>query len=118
MTKSRRDRLTSGIIARALEKGDPMAVRLIDDAVWAMGLALASAQNVLDLEAITLGGGLGDRLGQPFADRVAASMLPHLFRPEEPPKLLASTLGDLAGAIGAALRATGHSLVPAGQKSP
>lgn len=117
MKKAGRDRLTSGVIAQALEKGDPMAVRLIDDAVWAMGLALASAQNLLDLEAITIGGGLGDRLGQPFADRVGASMLPHLFRPEQPPKLLASTLGDLAGAIGAALRATGHSLVPATLKN-
>src|SRR4051812_6824423 len=74
-----RTRLASGVWADALEKKDRMARELVAEAAWALGLALASAQNVLDLDAIMLGGGLGDRLGQPFADRVAAEMLPHLF---------------------------------------
>ena len=36
-----RDRVTSGVIARALEKGDRLTASLIDDAVWALGIALA-----------------------------------------------------------------------------
>ena len=65
MAQKGRDRLASGVIATALKRGDErMAKALIDDAVWALGISLASVQNVLDLEAIIIGGGLGDRLGR------------------------------------------------------
>jgi glucokinase len=107
MKKKGRERLTSGVIARALERGDDMTVALIDEAVWALGLALASAQNVLDVEAVIIGGGLGDRLGQPFAKRVAEAMQPHLFVAEHPPAVLSTELGDLSGATGAAVLAWG-----------
>jgi glucokinase len=102
-----RDRLTSGVIAAALEKGDRMAGRLVDEAAWALGIALASAQNLLDLEAIIVGGGLGDRLGAPFIARVAEAMRPRLFVQDRPPAVLGTELGDLSGAVGAAVRAGG-----------
>jgi glucokinase len=105
MAEKGKDRLTSGVIATALDRGDKMAGDLVTEAVWALGIALASVQNVLDLEAIIIGGGLGDRLGQPFIDRVSAAMKPHLFMDSRPPKMLASELGDLSGAVGAALLA-------------
>jgi len=105
MAEKGRDRLTSGVIAAALARGDNMADQLITDAVWALGIALASVQNVLDLEAIIIGGGLGDRLGPPFIDRIGAAMQPHLFMDSRPPKMLATELGDLSGAVGAALLA-------------
>jgi glucokinase len=100
-----RNRLTSGVIETALKRGDAMTIKLIDEAVWALGISLASAQNVLDVEAIIIGGGLGDRLGQPFIDRVAEAMLPHLLMDKRPPKMLGTELGDLSGAVGAALLA-------------
>ena len=93
--------------ARALEHGDKLTEELIDDAVWALGIALASAQNLLDLEAIIVGGGLGDRLGQPFVDRVVEHMKPHLFVEHDPPVVLRTELGDLSGAVGAAVLAGG-----------
>lgn len=98
-----RTHLSSGVYARALEHGDKMAKELIDDAVWALGIGLASAQNLLDLEAIIVGGGLGDRLGQPFVDRIVEHMEPHVFTPERPPAVLPTELGDLSGAVGAAV---------------
>lgn len=52
-----------------------------------------------------IGGGLGSRLGQPYADRVAEAMRPHLFQPDRPPAVRVAALGDLGGAIGAALLA-------------
>lgn len=107
MKKKGRDRFTSGVIAEALERGDRMAVKLIDDAVAALGVALASAQNLLDVEAIIIGGGLGDRLGEPFVARVAEAMTPHLFVPERPPTVLPTELKDLSGAVGAAVLAGG-----------
>jgi glucokinase len=107
MEKKGRDRVTSGVIADALAEQDHVAVELIDDAVWALGIALANAANLLDLEAIIIGGGLGDRLGRPFVDRVAEAAVPRLHVPERPPRFLPTELGDLSGAVGAAVLAGG-----------
>lgn len=103
MREKGRTRLSSGVIASALAKEDEVAISLVDDAVWALSVALASAQNLLDLEAIIIGGGLGDRLGKPFVDRVTSGMQPRLFVPDKPPAMLTTELGDLAGAVGAAV---------------
>lgn len=103
MAKRDRERVTSGVIAAALAKHDPVTEELVDEAVWALGIAIANAQNLLDLEAVIIGGGLGDRLGRPFVDRIAESARPRLHVPERAPKFLTTELGDLAGAVGAAL---------------
>jgi glucokinase len=98
-----RTRLTSGVWARALDRGDALAIELIDDAVEALGAGVASVQNVLDVEAIVIGGGLGIRLGDPYAKRILDAMMPHLFNDDDPPVVEVAALGDLGGAIGAAL---------------
>ena len=85
MEKRGRTRLTSGIWARALKRSDPLAEKLVDRAIAPLGAGVASAVNLLDVEAIVIGGGLGDRLGQPYAERIAAAMLPHLFADTRPP---------------------------------
>lgn len=103
--KRGKDRVTSGVWLEAMRKGDRIANMLIDEAVWALGIALSSAQNLLDLEAIVIGGGLGDRLGEPFIARVAAEMRPQLFVPDRPPVLLPTAFKDLSGAVGAAVLA-------------
>jgi len=103
MEEKGRDRLTSGIWARALERGDELAEKLIDDAVDALGSAVASACNVLDPDAVIIGGGLGVRFGEPYAQRIADAMMPHLFHDDDPPVMRVAELGDLGGALGAAL---------------
>jgi glucokinase len=103
MEEKGRDRLTSGIWARALERGDELAEQLIDDAVDALGSAIAAACNILDPEAIIIGGGLGVRFGEPYAQRITDAMMPHLFHDDDPPAMRVAELGDLGGALGAAL---------------
>jgi glucokinase len=103
MEKRERDRLTSGIWARALKKDDPMAVALIKRAVKALGAGIASAVNLLDVGTVVIGGGLGTRLGQPYVERIEKAMQPHLFVPRRPPEVKVAELGDLGGAIGATL---------------
>jgi glucokinase len=98
-----RPRLTSGVWSRALEEGDEMARELIDRAVQSLGAGIASAINLLDVGAVIVEGGLGVRLGQPYAERIAAAMGPHLFLPERAPEVMVASLGDLGGAIGATL---------------
>jgi len=107
MERKGRTRLSSGVWAAALEKKDKMAVELVDDAVRALAVVLASVQNLLALEAIVIGGGLADRLGPPFVERIREEMQPLLFVPDHPPTLLSSEFGDLAGAVGAAVLAGG-----------
>jgi glucokinase len=103
MEEHDRDRLTSGIWERALKQGDDLATRLIDRAVKALGAGVASCVNVIDPEAVIIGGGLGSRFGEKYVRRIAARMHPHLFSDENPPAIRLAGLGDLGGAIGAAL---------------
>jgi glucokinase len=103
MEEKGRDRLTSGIWARAIERGDELAEKLIDDAIEALGTGVAAACNVLDPEAIIIGGGLGVRFGEPYALRISDAMMPHLFHDDDPPVIRVAELGDLGGALGAAL---------------
>jgi glucokinase len=103
MRERGRTRLTSAVWARALEREDKLAVELIDKAIAALGAGIASAQNLLDVEAIVIGGGLGVRLGEPYVRRIRKAMQPHLFNDTKPPVVLVAALGDLGGALGAAL---------------
>jgi glucokinase len=105
MRKRGRERLTSGVWARALEQGDDLAKEIVAEALEALGAGVASAVNLLDVEAVVIGGGLGVRLGEPYARKIAAAMQPHLFVDDRPPAIEVAALGDLGGAIGAALLA-------------
>jgi glucokinase len=108
MEKRGRPRLTSGVWARALEADDELAHELIERALGALGAGVGSAVNLLDVETVVIGGGLGTRLGDPYVERIREAMMPHLFKDDRPPKVTLAQLGDLGGAIGAAL------LVPSG----
>ncbi|MDX6716348.1 MAG: glucokinase [Baekduia sp.] len=103
MEEKGRERLTSGVWAKAVERDDDVAVRLIDDAVEALGVAVASACNILDVDAVIIGGGMGVRFGEPYARRIEEAMMPHLFHDDLPPVIRVAELGDLGGALGAAL---------------
>jgi glucokinase len=105
MEERGRDRLSSGIWERALARDDHMAIDLLEEAVEALGAGVASAVNLLDPEAVVIGGGLGIRLGEPWVERIRAAMLPHLFVDDDPPPVLLAELGDLGGAHGGALLA-------------
>ena len=103
MRKHGKPRLTSGIWERALDHGDELAVKLIDRAIEALGTGVASAVNLLDTEAVIIGGGLGVRFGERYMDPLTAEMDKHLFLNERPPAIRVASLGDLGGAIGASL---------------
>lgn len=103
MEKKGRERFSSSVWYEAVQAGDALAVRLIDQAVDALGVAIASAVNLLDVEAVIIGGGLGVRFGHAYVDRIAAAMDPHLFPGHQKPAVELSSLGDLGGALGASL---------------
>jgi glucokinase len=103
MREHGRESLSSGVWARALEHHDALAERLIDRAVKALGAGVASAVNLLDIELVVIGGGLGTRFGTRMSERIAEAMRPHLFNDHRPPEVRLAGLGDLGGAIGATL---------------
>ncbi len=103
MEKHGKPRLTSGIWERALDHGDHLAEKLIDRAIEALGTGVASAINLLDPEAVIIGGGLGARFGDRYMEPLMQEMRTHLFVDERPPAVRVASLGDLGGAIGASL---------------
>lgn len=74
----------------------------------ALGAAIGSAVNLLDVEAVVIGGGLGCRLGDPFVQRISAAAITHMVLPDRAPAFHLAELGDLGGAIGAALLDAGN----------
>jgi glucokinase len=113
MEERGRERLTSGVWERALRQGDDLATRLMDRAVKALGAGVASCVNVIDPEAVIIGGGLGSRMGERYVRRIAARMHPHLFVDDRPPEIRLAGLGDLGGGIGAALLVDSRVPAPA-----
>jgi glucokinase len=102
MEKHDKPRLTSSIWDRAIDNGDKLAIELIDRAIEALGTGIASAINLLDPEAIIIGGGLGLRFGERYMEPLLEEMRKHVFFDTMPDVKMAS-LGDLGGAIGASL---------------
>jgi glucokinase len=105
MERRGHDRLKSSVWDHALREGDEMAEELLDEAVKAIGAGIASAVNVLDVDAVILGGGLGLRFGEPFLRRIEKRAMKNLFTSDDPPEFRLAALGDLGGAIGASLLA-------------
>jgi glucokinase len=103
MHKHEKPRLTSGIWERALDHGDHLTEKLLARAIEALGTGIASAVNLLDVEAVVIGGGLGVRFGERFMEPLTKEMGKHLFVDERPPAVRVASLGDLGGAIGASL---------------
>ncbi len=102
MEKHEKPRLTSSIWSRAIDNEDKMATELIDRAIEALGTGVASAINLLDPEAIVIGGGLGLRFGERYMEALLEEMRKHVFF-ETMPAVEMAGLGDLGGAIGASL---------------
>jgi glucokinase len=89
-------------IARAADGGDERARRVFDEMGTALGWMLTAVQNVLDLDAIVVSGGISQsfELVEPSLRRTLRARA-HAAPLGEVP-LLVSALGDRAGIVGAA----------------
>ena len=85
------------------DAGDPVALKIIRSGGLALGSALAQLVNVLDPQAVIVGGGLGLGSGS-FRSAVENGFRDHLWSPLHTDiSLLPAGLGSDAGLIGAAL---------------
>jgi glucokinase len=99
-------RIRSRIIAEAYREGDKLVRSVIDDACDYIGLGAANLINTLNPEAVILGGGLIEALGNRMLPRIAKAATAHVVAASpERVRILDSGLGDDAGILGAALAA-------------
>lgn len=101
-------RMKSSVIAAAVDQGDAMATHLVAEAARVVGIAIASVSLVVDVDTVAVGGGLAERLGEPFRAAIARSCAAALPWPTAP-EVVPTRLGDDAGAVGAALLFTTSS---------
>jgi glucokinase len=105
MEEKGKHRPSSGVLAAAYARGDEVVADLLDDAVAALGAGIASAVNLLDVDLVVLGGGVGDRFGEDLRVRVESAARPLLFLQPPRVRVVPAELGDDGGAVGAALLA-------------
>lgn len=95
--------LTSSVWAKAWRKDDELARDLLHRAVVALSAGIGSAVNLLDPEAVVIGGGLGVRFGDSLVPKVIEGTGKFLLERDEPPVMAVASLGDAGGVIGASL---------------
>jgi glucokinase len=95
-------------VTAAAREGDGEALEVMKELGWWLALGLSNLANVLDVERFVIGGGLveaGDLLLDPAREAFALMIEGGSHRPV--PSILPATLGERAGAIGAAVLAAG-----------
>jgi glucokinase len=94
----------SSTIARAYEKDDELARKVVDKSAEFLGVAIANIVTMLSIDCVVLGGGVTEALGEPFVSRVRRSfdrtVFPSVLRKTD---IVASSLNDDAGVFGAAM---------------
>ncbi len=102
LTQRQDDRITSGVIRRALAAGDPITQKVVARAQKTLAVWIASIANFLDPEAFILGGGLVESLGESFLQPIREQALALLFIEyrKDDLAILPAGLGDDAGVLG------------------
>lgn len=93
-------------VTRAAAEGDAAALAVLDRFGWWVAVGLANLVNILDTEAVVIGGGLvdaGDLILEPARAAFNGLVYGARYRPAIP--IVAAELGEYAGVIGAGLLA-------------
>ena len=100
------DLIRSKAIARAVKHGDKLTIKVVQRAAKYLGISVASIVHFLNPEMVVLGGGvveaMGDSLLDPIRHAAAEYALPTTM---DGVQIVAATLGDNAGVIGASVLA-------------
>jgi len=99
-------RVRSRILAEAYREGDKLVREVIHDACEYLGIGAANLINVLNPQAVILGGGLIEALGGTMLPRIAKAARAHVIGASaDRVRILDSGLGDDAGILGSGLAA-------------
>lgn len=96
-------RIKSKTVADGYRRLDPLVQEIVNDSADRLGIMLGSIATLLSLEKIVLGGGLTEAIGEPYVSRVRDAVKKTAF-PDvcKQVEVVASTLEDNAGVVGAA----------------
>ena len=95
-----RGEIDGAAVAQAVSRNDALAIRLRDEAAAALSSAVASVINCLEPRLIILGGAVMDMPG--LFEHCTKSALEDCLPSHQNVAIVRSSLGDMAGAIGAA----------------
>ncbi len=101
--------LRSGILAKAVEEKDPLAVETIQSAAEYLGYGLASVINLLNPSRVVVGGGVVEAVPLFFDTAVARAKKEALEQPGRAVDIVRAKLGDYSGVTGAALLGAGDA---------
>lgn len=89
-------------ISRRAQAGEPLALQTLERLREKFAESIAAVINILDPDAIIIGGGVGN-MALLYEDETRQAVLNHVFNKELRTRILKPTLGDSAGVFGAAL---------------
>jgi glucokinase len=97
--------MTAGIIAQALQQGDEVVAEAVRSAQHYLGLLVSACVNLIDPEVVVIGGGLTERMGEVYLEPVRTVARQHYVNQSdvERVRIVPAALGDLSGAVGAAV---------------
>jgi glucokinase len=103
MKERNKDRMTSSVIARALEQNDAVMREVVARAQHYLGLLAGNIVNMFDPEMIVIGGGVAQRLKEAFVGPIADVARSRFLRPDPEHRIRIehAKLGDYSGALGA-----------------
>jgi glucokinase len=98
---------TSGVLAEAVDKGDPLVTEVMSRAQWYLGLLTASIVNMIDPEMVVFGGGVVEAMGKAFLGPIRVTARQYYIQQAgaEKVQIVPAKLGDYAGVLGAAVLA-------------
>jgi glucokinase len=104
MKAEKRPRLTSSVIARALEDGDKPMRKVIARAQEYLGLLVGNVVNAIDPEVVVIGGGIAERLGESFVEPIRSIAYERFLvdRDLQRVRIVPTELKDQAAPLGAA----------------
>jgi glucokinase len=102
-----RSMISAGIIGDAYDAGDTLTIEVVQKAQYYLGLLVSACVNLLDPEAIVVGGGILERMGEAYLDPVRQVAVQHYLNKShlDRIRIVRAALGDFPGALGAAILA-------------
>ncbi|MCS6773842.1 MAG: ROK family protein [Anaerolineae bacterium] len=99
--------ITSGLLAKAVERGDALTIEVLRRAAFYLGLHASALINAFDPEMLVYGGGVVEALGEWLLSQIRDTARQYAINKHriDAVRIVPAKLGDYAGVVGAGLLA-------------
>lgn len=113
MTGGKTDQITADLVSKAAKEGDQLAKEVLEQTARYLGLAIASAFNLIDPDLVLVGGERMERSGHLMLDAIVEAARENTFSTMKDNVRIARTaLGERAWTVGAATLVLQHLFRP------